>query len=146
MSDPSPFLFEISRSMKPLTLRRIRGDFGEDAAAKQLKKSGYRVVDKNFTAFGCEIDLIVKNKEYLVFVEVKTRRLDPDSETVFTKPASAVDREKQQHILRAARCYLAAHPEENKKCRFDVVEVYLDPQSKVDSVIKIHHIPGAFHA
>ena len=132
--------------MKPLTFRRIRGNFGEEAAAKFLRKSNYRIVERNFSALGCEIDLIVKNRDFLVFVEVKTRKLDPSAETVYTKPAAAVDLEKQQHIIKAAKCYLAQGKPKEKKCRFDVVEVYLDPQSKSDSILKIHHIPNAFRA
>ena len=132
--------------MKPLTLRRTRGNLGEKAAARHLRKSGYRIVCRNFSALGCEIDLIVQNREYLVFVEVKTRRLDPTKETTLTKPAAAVHLEKQRHIIRAAKCYLAEHQGIRKKCRFDVVEVYLDPNLERDEVIKIHHIPGAFFA
>lgn len=132
--------------MKRLTLRRIRGDYGESAAARFLRKNGYRIVERNFSALGCEIDLIVKNREYLAFVEVKTRRLDPDAETTLTKPASAVDREKQRHIVRAAKCYLAQSAPSGKKCRFDIVEVYLDPKLEQDKVTRIHHIRGAFLA
>ena len=132
--------------MKRLTLRRIRGDFGEAAAAKFLKKSGYRIIEKNYSAFGCEIDLIVQSRKYLVFVEVKTRRLDPDTETTLTKPSAAVDREKQRHIVRAARCYLAQNPQSKRQCRLDVIEVYLDPACDHNKVTRIHHIRGAFLA
>lgn len=132
--------------MKAPTVRRIRGDFGENAAAKFLRKNGYRILFRNFSALGCEIDLIAECKEYLVFAEVKTRRLDPCNETVLTKPAAAVDREKQRHIVRAARCYLAQRQPCLKKCRFDVVEVYLDPRLDRSEVIRIHHIRGAFTA
>ena len=132
--------------MKLLTIRRMRGDFGENAAAKVLKKNGYRIVERNFTALGYEIDLIAQNREYIAFVEVKTRRIRPETETTMTKPASAVDKEKQKHIISAAKCYLAGHPSLERKCRFDVVEVYLDPASPKDAVLKIHHIPGAFRA
>ncbi len=132
--------------MKGRTLRRIRGDLGEDAAAKFLRKSGYRIIMRNFSALGCEIDLIAENREYLVFVEVKTRRLDSDTETVLTKPAAAVNREKQRHIVRAARCYLARSAPHEKKCRFDVLEVYLNPGLDRNEVTRIHHIQGAFLA
>ena len=132
--------------MKPPTIFRTRGDFGEKAAAKFLKKNGYRIISRNFSALGCEIDLIVMDREHLVFVEVKTRRLDPSSETILTKPAAAVDREKQRHVVRAAKCYLAQSEPCGKKCRFDVVEVYLDPRLERDKVIRIHHIRGAFTA
>jgi putative endonuclease len=132
--------------VKRLTLRRIRGDYGEAEAARFLRKNGYRLVERNFSALGCEIDLIVKNREYLAFVEVKTRRLDPSTETTLTKPAAAVDREKQRHLVRAAKCYLAQSAPIGKKCRFDVVEVYLDPKIDRNEVIEIHHIKGAFFA
>ena len=130
--------------MKPLTFRRVRGNFGEEAAAKFLRKSGYRIVERNFSALGCEIDLIVKNREYIAFVEVKTRKLDPDSETVYTKPAAAVDHEKQQHIAKAAKCYLAKGKQKGKKCRFDVVEVYTERVGERDRVKEINHIKAAF--
>ena len=132
--------------MKAPTLRRLRGDLGERAAAKHLRKSGYRILERNYSALGCEIDLIVQSREYLVFVEVKARRLDPNKETTLTKPAAAVDREKQHHIIRAAKCYLAQRSPSGRKVRFDVVEVYLDPNAEHDEVIRIHHIPGAFSA
>ena len=132
--------------MPRLTAKRIRGNFGEEAAAKHLKKSGYRILERNFSALGCEIDLIVQNREFIVFVEVKSRRLLPQAETVFTKPASAVDREKQKHLILAAKAYLAYHPSIGRKCRFDVVEVYLDPASPEDRLLSVHHIQGAFTA
>ena len=68
--------------LKIKTERRLLGNFGEKAARKLLKKEGYRIVKKNYVALGHEIDLIVKNKEYLVFVEVKTRSFGADKTTL----------------------------------------------------------------
>ena len=133
--------------MKRLTEKRQRGDFGELAAQRHLKSNGYRILAIGYEAMGYEIDIVVESKEYVAFVEVKTRRIFPDDATVMTRPASAVDTEKQRHIISAARCWLAEHPlPRGRRCRFDVVEVYLDPTASADSLLRVHHIPGAFIA
>ena len=68
------------------------GKSGEDRACRFLKRKGYKIVDRNyFSRFG-EIDIIAQNKEYLVFVEVKTR-----SNFFWGYPAEAVDKEKFKH-------------------------------------------------
>ena len=133
--------------MRRASEKRQRGDFGELAAQRHLRSNGYRILAVGYEALGYEIDIVAEDKEYVAFVEVKTRRLSPEDATVMTRPASAVDAEKQRHILSAARCWLAAHPLPHKKrCRFDVIEVYLDPRAEVDSLLRVHHIPGAFTA
>ena len=126
------------------TEKRRRGDFGERAACRYLFFRGYRILARGFEANGCEIDIVAKSRKVLAFVEVKTRRLLPESETCLTKPAAAVDREKQRHIISAARAYLGAFPEKGRQIRFDVIEVYLDPKSEKDKAVRIHHIPSAF--
>jgi putative endonuclease len=128
------------------TPRRRRGDLGERAALRYLRRRGIRILAKNYTAFSHEIDIVAEEREHLLFIEVKTRRLRPEDATVLTKPAAAVDKEKQRHIISAAKCWLATH-EIRKKCRFDIIEVYLDPSlSEKDRVLEIRHIPGAFTA
>ena len=62
--------------LKIKTEKREIGSIGEDVAVKLLKKCGYKILKRNYTAVGNEIDVIVQNKEYIVFVEVKTRTLE----------------------------------------------------------------------
>ncbi len=129
-----------------LTPKQLRGDYGERAARRYLRRHGYRIRAVNYAACGHELDIVAETREYLAFVEVKTRRLDPALETTLTKPAAAVDREKQRHILSAARAYLGAFSNNGRRIRFDIIEVYLDPASKRNRVLRIHHIISAFTA
>lgn len=128
------------------TEKRECGEFGERAACRYLFFRGYRILERGFTANGYELDIIARSRSHLVFVEVKTRRLLPESESCLTKPAAAVDKNKQLHILSAARAYLAAFPQRKRRIRFDIIEVYLDPRHSKSKILKIHHIPAAFTA
>lgn len=128
------------------TEKRARGDLGERAAVRYLRFRFYRILDRNFRAGGAEIDIVAKRGKTLVFVEVKTRRLDPDSADRLTRPAAAVTRDKQEHIVRAARIRLAQRPTPDCSVRFDVIEVYLDPRTDRDRVIRIEHVKAAFTA
>ena len=128
------------------TEKRARGDLGERAAVRYLRFRFYRILDRNFRAGGAEIDVIAKKGKTLVFVEVKTRRLEPDSADRLTRPAAAVTRDKQEHIVRAAKIRLAQRPTPDCSIRFDVIEVYLDPRTDRDRVIRIEHVKAAFTA
>lgn len=109
---------------------KIKGDAGEEKAAKYLKKHKYKIVERNFKNSGGEIDIIAKCKDVTVFVEVKTRTDD-----AFGFAAEAVDLKKQQKIRNAAALYAQKNNIDN--IRFDVVEVYL----KND---RLNHIINAF--
>ena len=97
-----------------------KGHRGEVLAAKQMEKMGYEILERNFHALKGEIDIIAKKDNVIVFTEVKYRK----NEKMGT-PAEAVNHWKQQHIIRAAKAYIA------QKClmemgydfRFDVAEV-----------------------
>ena len=97
--------------------RRKIGDRGETYAAYLLEREGYRIVSRNYTVRGGEIDLIAQNEEYIVFCEVKLR----DGAALYT-PAEAVTREKQRRIIRTAMCYLQKFPS-SLQPRFDVVAI-----------------------
>ncbi len=118
------------------------GRLGEAIAAKYLKKNGYRILEQNLHRSHNEIDIIAKNKEYLVFVEVKTRSCEENLYLPYGTPASAVDRQKQKRICTAAKSYLASNKRQNKSLRLDVIEVYLDKHTQ--KVLKINHITDAF--
>ncbi len=96
---------------------RAIGNIGEDYAVKILKKNKYRIIERNFTVRGGEIDIIAKNGEYLVFVEVKLRK-----STDFGRPAEHVGLKKQENIKTAAMLYMKKI-EYDGLCRFDVIEI-----------------------
>ena len=119
------------------------GTRGEKLAAKYLRKHHYKIVDKNVHASHNEIDLIVKDKKFIVFVEVKTRSVDINTVDVVS-PASAVTYSKQQRTVLAARAFLKKYNFSHLQPRFDVVEVYLNKEN--GKMLQINHISNAFGA
>ncbi len=126
--------------LKVFTKQRQLADIGECAAAKHLKKHGYKILEKNYVAADGEIDIIAENREYTVFAEVKTRTYSPGGTSWESRPAASVNYEKQSKIIRIAKCYLA-YNKRNKRVRFDILEVYADRDGKI---LKINHIENAF--
>ncbi len=94
------------------------GALGERLAVKHLTKSGYKILDRNFVAPHGEIDIIAKDGNYIVFVEVKRRKSDK-----FGLPREAVTLEKQRTIVLCAKFWLSSHKLYGYPVRFDVVEV-----------------------
>ena len=127
-----------------LTGKRRLGNFGENAAARLLKKKGYKILERSFVAEGREIDIIAKNKECLVFVEVKTRDINKLSKNE-ARPISSVTRDKQQGIIRAAWSYIENCGRDNKHIRLDCVEVFTVKRDGKDVLHSIKHIEGAFN-
>ena len=115
----------------------LTGAWGEVQAAEYLRKKRYRLLGKNFTVRGGEIDLIAEKGAYLVFVEVKTRQ-----DAAFSEAREAVDSRKQGRIRLAAALWLAEH-ETDKQPRFDVIEVYA-PQGVETRRPVIRHWENAF--
>lgn len=129
--------------MKELSIGAI-GRRGERIAARYLKRQGYRILGKNLHFGKNELDLVLKEKEYLVFTEVKTRTFKQQDEADLHRPAVAVDADKRTRTVQAARAYLAK--KHTSLCpRFDVVEVYLDAGRRYRP-FKINHITDAFTA
>lgn len=112
--------------------KRTAGSVGEAAACHALKSAGMTILERNFRRLTGEIDIIVKDRKTIVFVEVKMR-----SSLKFGRPAEAVDRKKQLHILRTAMVYLAEKELDDAPIRFDIVEVLPD---------SIRHLRAAFDA
>ena len=113
------------------------GTWGEKEAEKFLKSKGHKILGRNIrVGRRDEIDLIVREGEHLVFVEVKTRR-DAD----FGAPATAVDRRKRFALSRAAIRYIRKLPRPPAYVRFDIVEVVGTVHRGVES---IQHLPNAF--
>ncbi len=114
-----------------------KGEIGEDYTAKFLRRNKYRIIERNMRNKYSEIDIIAENKEYIIFVEVKTRTGEGTP-----RPADAVNLRKQQMILKAAKCYLTYTNHSNKQPRFDVAEVFLTEDK--NKPYKINYIENAF--
>jgi putative endonuclease len=101
-----------------MSSRSVVGLLGEDQAAAFLKQQGLRLVSRHFQTRYGEIDLICRDKETWVFVEVKTRTRD-------TQPSAldAVTRRKQKKMLGAALSYMKKHRLTGENMRFDVVAI-----------------------
>jgi putative endonuclease len=118
---------------KPLHLRH--GQLGERAARKQLQRQGLRFLTANFRSPRGEIDLIFRDQDCLVFIEVKAR-----SSEEWGRPAAAVNKERRGRLTRAALDYLRLLRNPHVKLRFDIVEVLVE-----DSAVReVRHLPNAF--
>ena len=115
----------------------ISGAWGEALAAQYLKKKHYRLLATGYRCRFGEIDLIVCNKTYLVFVEVKLRRNDR-----FAQAREFVDHRKQERLKITASVYLDQFPTELQP-RFDVIEIYA-PQGTLTTDPEIYHLEDAF--
>ena len=94
------------------------GRRGEDAAARYLKRQGYRIIARGVRSRLGELDIVAVDGRTVVFVEVKTR-----TTTEAGQPTEAIDAEKQRRMTRAALAYLKAHGLLEHRARFDVVSV-----------------------
>jgi len=122
-----------SGTQKPLHLRH--GELGERAAKKYLKRLRLKFLTANFRTPRGEIDLIFRDGDCLVFVEVKTR-----SSEEWVRPAAAVNAERRRRLTRAALDYLRLLDNPLVKLRFDIVEVLLQ-----DSAVReVRHLPNTF--
>ena len=115
----------------------ISGAWGEVLAAQYLKKKHYRLLATGYRCRFGEIDLIVCNKTYLVFVEVKLRRNDR-----FAQAREFVDHRKQERLKITASVYLDQFPTELQP-RFDVIEIYA-PEGIDTRFPEINHLEDAF--
>lgn len=113
-----------------------RGVLGEKAAKKYLQKLGLKFLCANFRSARGEIDLVFREKDCLVFVEVKTR-----SSEDWTRPAAAVNAHKRKLLSGCALDYLQLLKNPEVKMRFDIVEVLL----KDGVVNEIRHLPNTFN-
>ncbi len=115
---------------------RELGRFGEEQAAKYLRRRGYRIVGMNYTRREGEVDVIARKGRYIVFVEVKLRK-----SADFAAAREFVTRAKQQRVITAASAWLTQNETELQP-RFDVIEVYAPDGEK--GRVEINHIEGAF--
>lgn len=95
------------------------GIAGESFVVQYLVKQGYRIIERNFHSRQGEVDIIARDKDFLVFVEVKNY-----SYRSYGSPVGAVRKSKRQSIIHAARTYLCQKNIRKVSCRFDVVTIY----------------------
>jgi len=114
---------------------RLLGDRGERAAARYLRRRGMRVVMRGYHTPWGEVDLVARDGDFLVFIEVKTRRRGV--------PAEAVTPEKQRRLTLAALRFLRRRNLLEERCRFDVVAVIWPDD---DRPPQIEHFRDAFQA
>lgn len=112
------------------------GREGESLARSYLERKGYVYLTGNFKRAHGEIDLIMKDSDTLVFVEVKTRR-----NRRYGEPVESVGFTKQNHIKYGARVYVNSHHITDTPIRFDVVEILVLPSGEV----KFRHTKNAFY-
>lgn len=118
-----------------MTEQRLRlGHWGEDLAATFLRRKRLKIVARNVRTPVGEIDIIARNRQFLLFIEVKTRRT-----TSHGAPAEAVGATKQRQILRAAQWYLQQECVANLQPRFDVISILAGSEPP-----QIEHIEDAF--
>ena len=116
---------------------KLTGAWGEAIAAEFLRKKHYKIIASGYHSRFGEIDLIVRNRKYLVFVEVKQRR-----SSRFAQAREYVDTRKQDKLRMTASIYLAENPTKLQP-RFDVIEIYASEGTATENP-EIYHLEDAF--
>ncbi|HJV44107.1 MAG TPA: YraN family protein [Bacillota bacterium] len=116
------------------------GKYGESLAYEYLRDRGYQLKEKNVRMLRTEIDLIVQKGQLLVFVEVKTRRIER-----FGIGTESVDERKQRKLIQAANLYLSRMKGSGiVNIRFDVIAISINPSTNLPT--RIIHCIDAFRA
>ena len=116
---------------------KLVGAWGEALAAEFLRKKHYKIIASGYHSRFGEIDLIVQNRKFLVFVEVKLRRSGS-----FASGREFVDYGKRDRLRATAAMYLSANPTKLQP-RFDVIEIYA-PQGTLTQDPELTHLEDAF--
>jgi putative endonuclease len=120
----------------PRGTRRNLGDFGESAAAGYLARQGYVLIARKWRCAAGEIDLVARQSEQLVFVEVRTRR-----GTAFGTPEESITPSKQARLIALAYAYLAASALDAAiEWRIDIITIQVDRAGRIE---RLNHIPNA---
>ena len=130
----------LKASSKPPHLQR--GTRGENLACRYLRRNGYKILFRNFRGHsGGEIDVVCRDNDTLVFVEVKTRTRED-----FGRPLEAVKRQKQKQISRGGLAWLRMLDNPDILFRFDVVEVILadDAKPRMEIIKNAFELPAPY--
>jgi putative endonuclease len=117
--------------MPPKGTIRLTGLLGEDLAAVHLRSAGYQIIEKNYRCPFGEVDIVARDGESIVFVEVKSRRSGK-----FGVPQLAVGAKKQEKLSKIALYYLKENRLHGRRARFDVVAVRILPEGNGIDLIK----------
>jgi putative endonuclease len=109
--------------------RQEVGKLGEEAARKFLKKRGYRIRETGFRCRHGEIDIIAQKKDYLVFVEVRSK-----SNLDFGTPEESITQAKKERLIASAMTYTNTHKKLPPLWRIDVVAIELDEKGKTQRI------------
>lgn len=109
------------------------GRIGENIIADYITKLGYKVVERNFACNQGEIDIVAKDKEELVFIEVKTR-----TDISYGEASEAVTDTKKRHLINTIKYYIYKQKLENQPIRIDVAEAYINKGK-----VKVNYIKQA---
>ena len=119
------------------TSTRSKGKLAEDLACQYLKRRGLRLLEKNYRSPKGEVDLIMRDGNVTVFIEVRSRKHDGHMHVV-----ESIDSGKRARIIETSLEYLQNHRRSNKDiCRFDVILLTGSPES-----VRIEWIKNAFEA
>ncbi|MDR1725593.1 MAG: YraN family protein [Bacteroidales bacterium] len=110
------------------------GKQGENLAINYLLSKGLQIIERNFVFGKNEIDIICRDRNEIVFVEVKTRTTN-----IFGEPEMAVNIQKQRSIIKVADAYICKY-NIDLESRFDIISIVIDKENKS----QIHHIERAF--
>lgn len=105
------------------------GKLGEELARKFLKKRGYRIRETNFHCRGGEIDIVAQQKDYLVFIEVRTK-----SSLEFGTPEESITQSKKEKLVASALAYINAHQNLPPLWRIDVVAIEVNQKGKAKRI------------
>ena len=120
-----------------MQIHKTNGAWGEELAARLLRRKHYRIIGRNYTCKFGEIDIIAANGEYLAFVEVKLRQ-----DASHGAAREFVTASKQQRLRQTAMIWLSQNPTELQP-RFDVIEIYA-PEGTATKKPELHHLEDAF--
>ncbi len=113
-----------------------KGKIGEKYAEKFVRKQGFKILERNMRNRFSEIDLIAENKDYIIFIEVKSRTSES-----YLNPSASVNLRKQNKIMAAASEYMKVN-NIHKQPRFDIAEVFLSLES--NKPYKLNYIENAY--
>lgn len=127
------FLHRIARWLLSPKPRDTLGARGEREAARYLRGKGYRILQTNWRCDGGEVDLVAQDGDWLVFVEVKTRR------SGYVSPEEQVHSFKEGRLRHAADVFLARYRDDPRLVRFDVVAIVWSEEANAPQIRHIEH-------
>lgn len=109
------------------------GKLGEDIISNYIQKQGYKILERNFECSQGEIDIIAKDKDEMVFIEVKTR-----TDMSYGEAREAITKTRKRHLINSIKYYIYKRNLEKEFIRIDVAEVYIKNQN-----VRINYIKNA---